>query len=144
VEGVEVARCLVEELHIDVQIKNEEGMTAAQKFESEQEFPEVAAYLQDHPSISTNGIPVDDSATDAAQRPPPLPPNMTININSVPEDTTESLADEPDPEFRRRIEELAASENFNTEEGQRQLRDLITDAVRGVGSEERDVRRRVG
>jgi len=50
---------------------------------------------------------------------------------------------EPDPEFKRRIEELASRDNFHTEEGQQELRDLIVDAIRGVGGDERKVRRRV-
>lgn len=49
-----------------------------------------------------------------------------------------------DPELRRRIEELAAWDDFPGEEGQR-LMELISNAVRSVGSEsqERDVRRRI-
>jgi hypothetical protein len=143
-ESVEVAKCLVEELNINVEVENEDGMTAAQKFESEQEFPQIAAYLQAQTNPNSNGTSGNGAGPYAASCPPPLPPNVTININSASDATAEGLADEPDPEFRRRIEELAASENFNTEEGQQELRNLITDAIRGVGSDERDVRRRVG
>lgn len=51
----------------------------------------------------------------------------------------------PDPELRRRIEELAAREDFQTEEGQKQLRELVQEVVAGMGAEEagRSVRRRV-
>ncbi len=45
-ETVEVAQCLVHELHIDLRIRNEDGMDALEKFESEQEFPDVADYLR--------------------------------------------------------------------------------------------------
>ncbi|KAI4112716.1 MAG: hypothetical protein LQ345_006172 [Seirophora villosa] len=52
-----------------------------------------------------------------------------------------------DPAFRARIEELAARDDFRDEEGQRRLKELVTEAVRGVerdvGAEGRDVRRRV-
>jgi len=34
-----------------------------------------------------------------------------------------------DEEFRRRIEELATRGDFNSEEGQRELRRLVTEAV---------------
>lgn len=134
-ESVDVARCLVEELHVDVNVQNDEDTIAAVKIEADQDFPEVAAYLR----ASAGGA----SSSNGAPDPPALPPNVTINVNASTEDTSD-LAQEPDPEFRRRIEELAGSENFHTDEGQRELRDLITDAVRGVGNEERDVRRRLG
>lgn len=140
-ETVDVAMCLVEELRIDLGARNEDGMTALEKFLSEQEFPEVAAYLQAHASGAVSGH--SGSALNGVQHPPPLPPNVSINIDAVPDATVSNIDQEPDPEFRRRIEELAARDNFHTEEGQRELRDLITDAVRGVGSNEREVRRRV-
>ena len=57
----------------------------------------------------------------------------------------EEAGDAPDPEFRRMIEELAAREDFQSEEGQRQLRELVTQAVMGMGTgdADRSVRRRV-
>jgi uncharacterized protein len=129
-ETVDMSKCLVEELAIDVSVKNADDMTAAEKIESEEEFPEIAAYLRGTSNLA-NG----------AGRLPPLPPNVRIDVNPQPQ---EDLANgqEPDPEFRRRIEELASRENFQSEEGQRELRDLITDAVRDV-SDDREVRRRV-
>jgi len=48
-----------------------------------------------------------------------------------------------DESFRRRIEELASREDFSAEEGQRELRELVQDAMRDVGTEGREVRRRV-
>ncbi|OAP60757.1 hypothetical protein AYL99_05759 [Fonsecaea erecta] len=146
-ETVEVAKCLVEELHVDLRVQNDEGMDALEKFESEQEFPEVAEYLRTLPSL------LDPTAGTASIRPgpvsngtqrlPSLPPNVSINIGMETEPTSGTPEQEPDPEFRRRIEELAAKENFHTADGQRELRELITDAVRDVGNEGRDVRRRV-
>ena len=143
-ETVPIAQCLVEELHIDVNAQNDEGMTAAEKIAQEGDFPEVATYLQATTGDSaingeaTHGV---DTAGSSAH-PPPLPPNVTVNVGSMAEQPLDGAAQEPDPEFRRRIEEMAASENFNTEQGQQELRDLITDAIRGVG-EGRDVRRRM-
>ncbi|EHY56063.1 hypothetical protein HRR83_006558 [Exophiala dermatitidis] len=139
-ETVEVAKCLVEELHVDLGAQNDEGMTAVEKFEAEQEYPDVAAYLREH--SSSPGANRAGPVTNGGQHPPPLPPNVSINIDTAPDPTANNLDQEPDPEFRRRIEELASRDNFHTEEGQRELRDLITDAVRGVGSGEREVRRR--
>ncbi|KIW12925.1 hypothetical protein PV08_08112 [Exophiala spinifera] len=145
-ETTEVASCLVEELHIDVGIRNDEGMTAEEKFEAEQEYPEIAQYLRRHASSgAASGDAVSnrmEPVSNGIQYPPTLPPNVTINIDTAVPGPASNMEQEPDPEFRRRIEELAASENFHTEEGQRELRELITDAVREVGNDERDVRRR--
>ena len=134
-ETVEVAKCLVEELGINTSIKNEEGVTALEKFEAEEEFPEVAEYLR---SQTGGGV---TSGQNSTERLPPLPPNVSISVNpQVEQDAVNEQ--EPDPEFKRRIDELAAKENFQTEEGQQELRQLITDAVRNV-NDDRDVRRRV-
>lgn len=134
-ETVDVAKCLVEELGIDITVKNEDEATALEKFESEEEFPEIADYLR---SQVGGGV---TSGQSGAERLPPLPPNVSINVNTQ-EEQEEVSGQEPDPEFRRRIEELAAKENFQTEEGQQELRELITDAVRNV-NDDRDVRMRV-
>lgn len=137
-ETIEAAKCLVEELKIDLSAQNEEGMTAQEKFESEGEFPEIAGYLLGGNNDQDNGS--------ISGQLPSLPPNVRVNFGAIsdqPEDGTSGQ--EPDPEFRRRIEELAAKENFHTEEGQRELRDLITDAVKDVSQDDRDAqRRRVG
>lgn len=138
-ETVDAAKCLLEDLQINLHVQNNEGMNALEKFDSEQEFPELAEYLRTHNAQDS----VTEAASNGIQHPPPLPPNMTIHIETAADATAGTLDQEPDPEFRRRIEELAANENFHTEEGQRELRDLITDAVRGVGNSDRDVRRRV-
>ena len=138
-ETLPIAQCLVEELHINIDTQNDEGMTAAEKVAQEGDFPEVAAYLQ---SISGSQTDPGDIFQSSSTHPPPLPPNVTVNVGAVTDQPLNDEAQEPDPEFRRRIEELAAKDNFNSEEGQRELRDLITDAVRGVG-ENRDVRRRM-
>ena len=140
-ETVEVARCLVEELHIDTNVRNEEGLTALEKFESEQEFPEVGDYLRS----ATDGSASSASGPilNGVQHPRALPPNVSINFGTEA-DTSSALHQEPDPDFRRRIEELASRDDFNAAEGQRELRELITDAVRDAGGEHRDVRRRVG
>ncbi|ETI22187.1 hypothetical protein G647_06260 [Cladophialophora carrionii CBS 160.54] len=145
-ETGEAVRCLVEELHVDLQVRNEDGMDALEKFESEQEFPEVAAYLRIHAAEASTAQTTHAGAglaPNGVQHPPTLPPNVSISIGTE-SDTTGIVDQEPDPGFRQRIEELASREDFHTEEGQRDLRELISDAVRDVGGENRDVRRRVG
>lgn len=134
-ETLGVVKCLVEELSIDTALTNDEGVTAVEKFETEDEYPEIAAYLREH----TGGAPT--ASPHGGTRMPPLPPNVRIGVNTADADGV-AADQQPDPEFRRRIEELAARDNFQSEEGQRELRDLIADAVQGVG-DQRDVRRRV-
>jgi len=60
-------------------------------------------------------------------------------------DESQAEGDAPDPEFRRRIEELAARDDFQTELGQRELKNLVTEAVGGLAADngERNVRRRL-
>lgn len=145
-ETVEIAQCLVEELHIDTAIQNDEGMTAMEKMASEDDYPEVTEYLQKQSAGGQTGTTQTLSSTtgNGIRHPPPLPPNVKISINTTTEDqVNDALEQDPDPHFRQRIEELASKENFNTEEAQKELRELITDAVREVGHEDRDVRRRV-
>jgi hypothetical protein len=142
-ETLPIAQCLVEELHIDAEVRNDEGITAMEKIAQEGDFPELAAYLRTVSGELTDG----DSLTrevigGSSNRPLPLPPNVTVGIGTMTDQLLNGEAQEPDPEFKRRIEELAAKDNFHEEEGQRELRDLITDAVRDVG-ESRDVRRRL-
>lgn len=139
-ETVEAAKCLVEELKVDTSLTNDDGQTAREKIESEDDYPEVAAYLA-HGSAAVGQL---SQNANASGHPPPLPPNVKVNIGTVAEDAG---GQEPDPEFKRRIEELAGSENFHTEEGQQELRALITDAVMGVSQDEQQQdsqRRRIG
>ena len=134
VEDVECARVLVEELGCKLEIRNNDGQTAREKIEAEAEFVEVAVYLRLKELGGSVGGPTNiDGGSESSTHPPPLPKGMTLDIKEgdLPEGDT---ADAPDPEFRRRIEELAAREDFQSEEGQKQLRDLITDAVMGVHS----------
>ena len=73
--------------------------------------------------------------------PPPLPPGVSVNLESVPESTL----DVPDPIFRHRIEQLASRDDFEGEESQKQLKKLVTDAVNGLTLDEvmkNDVKRR--
>ncbi|KAL8886761.1 MAG: hypothetical protein Q9205_007022 [Flavoplaca limonia] len=143
VETVETAKILVEELDCDTSLKNDEGLTAEEKIRTEGDFVTVADYLRTVSARAASGSSPND-VSDAQRRQeeeplPPLPPNVTVNMGTTTED---EVPEEVDPTFRARIEELASREDFQGEEGQKQLRELVTDAVRKV--EGRDVRRRVG
>lgn len=135
-ETVEVARCLIEELGVDTAVKNEEGLTAENSIVADGSFPPLGTYLS---GLSPGGTQVGSSVVQ-----PDLPPNVKVTYGSVPEQPNVDDM-EVDPEFRRRIEELASKENFHSEEGQQELRALVTDAIRGVSGEgqERDVKRRL-
>lgn len=147
-ETLDVARCLVEELGADTTIRNGEGLSAAENaqtcIEDGAEWALVADYLS-----SREGMVITEGSNsftnlNGGHAPPPLPPNVRINVGTVmPEELGEEGA--PDPEFRRRIEELAARDDFQTAEGQAELRRLVTEAVGGLASDtnERDVRRRL-
>lgn len=143
-ETVPVAMCLVEELHLNITITNNDGLMAIEKIEEEGDFLEVASYLR---SIRSGGVA--SSAGDfnspiiERSHPPPLPANVRVDMGTMADEQLSGEAQQPDPEFRRRIEELAAKDDFHGEERQRELRALITDAVRGVTAEERDTRRRM-
>jgi hypothetical protein len=143
VETVEAAKVLVEELHADINVRGLEGLTAREKIQVEDDFPEVAAYLfSKEDAAPATGIEGDEALVDGLNgiHPPPVPEGLSVNVGTMaPEDTPEEVVD---PEFRRRIEELAARGDFDGESGQQALRDLVTEVLRGEVNEERDVRRR--
>lgn len=144
VETVEAAQALIEELGADATITGDEGTTAAQRIEAEGDFPEVAAYLASLPNAQSSA----QASTSNASAPsppivgqmPPLPAGLSIDVGTMgPDDVGDN---EVDQEFRRKIEELAARGDFEGEEGQAELRALITEALMGQVGEERDVRQR--
>ncbi|ROV95199.1 hypothetical protein VMCG_08583 [Cytospora schulzeri] len=137
VETVEAARVLVEELGLDVGITGDEGQTAHQRIEQEGDFPEVAEYLASKESNGVNGTSVNGGDL------PPVPQGLSVNFGTMPEGEIAEAS--PDPEFRRRIEELAAREDFDTDAGQAALRRLVMEAVAGEElAEDRNVRPRQG
>lgn len=146
VETVEAARVLVEELGLDVAITGDDGQTARQRIEEEGDFPAVAEYLASKETNGLNGAGSTQEVNSAGVNGydlPPAPQGMSVNFGTISEG--EAAAAELDPEFRRRIEELAAREDFNTEAGQAALRQLVEDAVAGEElAEERNVRPRQG
>ncbi|KAK1675996.1 ankyrin repeat protein [Colletotrichum godetiae] len=154
VETVAAAKCLVEELGADINAKGADGITASQKIEGEGDYPEVSEYLQ---SIETQrtasaaapaetAAPASSTATDTAAPPidmPPLPEGLAVTLGTM--DQAEEVPAEVDPEFKRRIEQLAEREDFHTATGQAELRRLIEDAVLGQDlGDERSVRQKQG
>ncbi|KAL2129543.1 hypothetical protein VTI74DRAFT_7627 [Chaetomium olivicolor] len=140
VETVEAARVLVEELGLDTKLQNEEGQTAREKLEAEAEWPQVVEYLEGFEG-GVVGAANGATAASAGVELPPLPEGLKVTMGTM--DEAEAGEGQPDPEFRRRIEELAAREDFQTPEGQAELRRLVEEAIRGEGySDERNVRHR--
>jgi hypothetical protein len=146
-ETVECAKVLVEELHANILLTGNSGDTARERITEEGDFPQVAVYLrvkelEAQVEAGTGGI--NDRSSSSSPRvvhaPPPLPDGVTVDIGTMaPEDAGEVV----DPEFKRRIDELAAREDFQTPAGQQALRQLVMDAIRGENvAEERNVRPR--
>lgn len=147
VETVESAQVLVEELKADLSTKNHESITAEQKIREEGDYTTVAEYLKEcrERTISLSaGVLGTTQHTNGHL--PPLPPNVTMQLGTLEDEQALGDASQVDPEFRQRIEQLAARDDFQGEEGQRELRELITDAISGAerGESERDVRQRLG
>ncbi|CAJ2512679.1 Uu.00g007980.m01.CDS01 [Anthostomella pinea] len=130
VETVDAARVLVEELGADVMIQGADGNIAPQKISEEGDFPQVAEYLKSKEAgrvgdllNGTNGVSQDGTAA------PTLPEGLDISVSTVtPAEQNEA---EIDPEFRRRIEQLADRDDFHTDAGQAALRELVQDAIVG-------------
>lgn len=146
-ESVNAAKVLIDELGLDPKIKNDEGMTALEKIRTEDEFPALARHLAQYETeqgtngSSTNGNVAAESGEVTMDLPPP-PEGLSVRVGTMPEQIDE-ITMEVDPEFRRRIEELAAREDFDTPEGQAGLRQLVEDTIADQGlSEDRNVRPR--
>ncbi|KAM0519419.1 hypothetical protein ACHAPE_003591 [Trichoderma viride] len=134
VETPDAAKALVE-LGVDVMHRGVEGFTAREKIEGEADFPDVAAYLATLESEKA-GEELEAAAAEIARN---APEGMTVTVGTM--DESQDIPAEFDPEFRRRIEELAQREDFNTTEGQADLRKLVEEALLDQGlSEERNVR----
>jgi len=141
VESIEAAKVLVEELGLDPSLKNDEGYTAREKIEAEEEWPAVAEYLKTRGSGPDIANGTTNGESSEVLDLPPVPEGLQITVGTMDEEVAEEQ--QPDPEFRRRIEELAARSDFQTPEGQAELRRLVEEAVMGGGlSEDRSVRPR--
>jgi ankyrin repeat protein len=140
VETVDAAKLLVEELGADVHHRGSEGLTAKEKIAAEGDFPEIAAYLDSLESTTRNDVE-ENSANALADNVTTIPNGMSVTVGTM--DETQEVPELSDPEFRRRIDELAQREDFNTPQGQAELRRLVEEAVLGEGfTAERNVRSR--
>lgn len=128
VETTEAAKVLVEELGADIYHRGSEGLTAREKIEAEDDYPAVAVYLRIIESERNLQSVAEDAIPEAI---PPPPEGMKLTVGTMYE--SEDIPAEVDPEFRRRIEELAQRGDFDTAEGQADLLRLIEDAVADQG-----------
>ena len=148
-ENPEVAKALLD-LGADASRRNDESLTAEEKIEEEGDFPLVAAFLRTYvshtePDVTTvtpnsNGHTKAEARADSPplSHPPPIPSRdirISTSYMTDPDTTDELELGEPDPEIRRRIEELAASGEFESEAGQRRLRELVAEIVGGLRRE---------
>ncbi|KAI0160863.1 ankyrin repeat-containing protein [Hypoxylon sp. FL1284] len=145
VETVDAARLLVEELGADMAIKGSEGYTARQKIAEEDDFPQVAEYLRSkeeagHARNLTNGTNGTNGSSQDVDGIPAVPDGLRISLST--EENQPEVDAGPDPEFRRRIEELAERDDFHSEDGQAELRRLVQDAIADQNLDDRNVRSR--
>ena len=143
VETPDIARCLIEELDVDFRRKNDEGLVALETIETDGSFPAVAEYLRTVFGETT--VSSTPSSTGVLNPPPPLPPNIRLNVGTVSEQEANAGSTEVDPEFKRRIDELAARPDFHSEATQGQLRALVADAIgsANIETQDKDIRRRM-
>lgn len=143
-ETVDAARCLVEELGADITIRGDDGVTPREKIEGEGDFPEVAVYLlgvETARHVASAQTPANGQNASTTTDLPAVPEGLAVSVGTM--DQTQDVPDEVDPEFKRRIEELAEREDFHTPEGQAELRRLVEAAVLGESfADERNVRSR--
>lgn len=142
-EDAKIARCLVEELGIDYKRMNFEGFKAHEKLEAEDEFPQVSAYLREvlgEPAPAST-----DSPVGPLNPPGPIPANIKVNVGTMSEQEANAGESAVDPEFKRRIDELAARDDFHSEATQAQLRELVMEAISGsqIETANRESRRRI-
>lgn len=148
VETVEAAKVLVEELGADTSMTGTDGLTARQKIEAEGDYPAVAEYLKQVETGNINGEAHENGLSGATSaipghslNLPPVPEGLSVTVATMAE--ADVTPDEPDPEFKRRIEQLAQRADFHSVEGQAVLRQLVEDAIAGEGlTGERNVRQR--
>ena len=146
VETLEAAQALVEKYNIDITIRNVEGQTAQEKIAEEGDYVEAAVYLKKvelerlvgESSTAANGTST-TTASSEVHAPPPMPDGVKVNLGTMSQDEVGEVAD---PEFKRRIDELAARPDFQDEAGQVALKELITQFLNGDVGEQRDVRQR--
>lgn len=140
VETVDAAKILVEELQVDLTAKNSEGQTATEKILEEADFPLVADYLKTVERTLDTDLSNGSGANGTTEELPSPPEGMTVSMGTIAPPEEDDV--EVDPEFKRRIEQLAERDDFHTEVGQAELRQLVQDALSDRNAAERNVRQR--
>ncbi|KAF2667576.1 hypothetical protein BT63DRAFT_480524 [Microthyrium microscopicum] len=158
-ETLEVAKCLVEELGADVGVVDGEGLSVLDSARADGEGEGLVGYLEgvvgragarngmiEGGGENVNGereaeaveVPVQTEALARTR----VPENVQVNFGTMPELPPSEMAD---PRIRAKIEELAARGDFESEEAQRELRNLVAEVVTGIQEEGPDrSRRRTG
>lgn len=152
---LDLLRELVNELHVDVNLKDEDNETALFVVETVEAAKVLIEEL--HIDIHHRGLEgltaaekllaedeyplvasyVSHKATILPEHTHtnepimaiPLPDGMKVTVGTMDQDS--DIPTEVDESFRRRIEELASRNDFHTEEGQAGLRRLVEDALSG-------------
>ena len=140
VETVEGAQVLLDELGCDPLIKNEEGMTAEEKIQTEGDFTVISDFLREARTRGSVSSMPGNTTIQSNNHLSPLPPNVRLQLGTLEDE--QSLGEIADPELKQRIESLASRDDFQSEEGQNQLREVIADAVRSAGTGDRSTRPR--
>jgi uncharacterized protein len=140
-ESLEIAKCLVEELGVDSAVKNDEGLMAQEMIENDGSFPAIVVYLKENAALAPDAT---DLNLKDLHPPPFVPTNVSVNIGTMSKTEPNGGLEDIDREFKRRTDELAARNDFHSEAGQIQLRNLVADAIRDVGAQTKpkDARRR--
>jgi len=100
---------------------------AADVIEEDGGFPLVAAYLR---GVQNNNQRLSEGSTNTTvtgNHPVSLGSNISVRMSTA-EEAGEDLPP-VDEEFKKRIEELASRGDFNSEEGQRELRRLVAETI---------------
>ncbi|RPA82209.1 hypothetical protein BJ508DRAFT_93178 [Ascobolus immersus RN42] len=139
VESVNAAK-IVLELGGDLYHQNNEGLTAADYIEEDGDHPLVAAYLRSRMEPSTTHAGLRSATSN-----PIAQPSEDVSISvSAAQDLAEMLPP-VDEALKRKIEELAGRQDFDSEDAQNELKNLVREAVQKhvLGEEEdRNVRSR--
>lgn len=95
--------------------------------EADGDFLLVAAYLRSVQGNAQNGAGSSTNGEGSSTFSDPLPSNVSVRMQ-----TAEEAGDDLpviDEAFKQKIEELASRGDFKSEESQRELRELVTEAV---------------
>lgn len=120
-EDVETAKFIVEELHGDWTVQNNESQTALDSKEEDDEFPDLIQYLT---SLKASGPIPNTSADDQGSLLTSLPSSGDVQGHNIRYMLQDEEQGEVDQKRRRQIEAIIHGDN-----PQEALRDLITNAV---------------